>query len=219
MTMTILIVGDSEVYNIKSLLKLYFFNKKWRKINRHNMTRAGLLFPLNQVKVGKGTYGEINAKFYGNPREKLIIGNYVSIADEVYFCMGGEHQLDRVMTYPFAEMIFANEKPVTNGEIIVEDDVWIGCRSTIISGVKIGKGAVIAAGSVIHKDVPPYAVVASDRIIKYRFSEKVQAKLLLLDYANLSGNNVRRLRDVLISKVTENNIDKIIEQFEGISDE
>ena len=203
------------MYNIKNLLKLYFFNRKWRSDNRHNRTRAGLLFPLEQVHVGNGTYGEINAKFYGNPKEKLKIGNYVSIADEVYFCMGGEHRIDRIMTYPFAEMVLSEEKPITKGEIVVEDDVWIGCRTTILSGVKIGKGAVIAAGSVIYKDVPPYAVVASDRIIKYRFSQKIREKLLVLDYNIFSEDKIQELKEILLSQVTEENIEELIERFEG----
>ena len=203
------------MYNIKNLLKLYFFNRKWRSDNRHNRTRAGLLFPLEQVHVGNGTYGEINAKFYGNPKEKLKIGNYVSIADEVYFCMGGEHRIDRIMTYPFAEMVLSEEKPITKGEIVVEDDEWIGCRTTILSGVKIGKGAVIAAGSVIYKDVPPYAVVASDRIIKYRFSQKIREKLLVLDHNIFSEDKIQELREILLSQVTEENIDELIERFEG----
>ena len=129
--------------------------------------------------------------------------------------MGGEHRIDRIMTYPFAEMVLSEEKPITKGEIVVEDDVWIGCRTTILSGVKIGKGAVIAAGSVIYKDVPPYAVVASDRIIKYRFSQKIREKLLVLDYNIFSEDKIQELREILLSQVTEENIDELIERFEG----
>lgn len=204
------------MYNIKYLLKLYFFNRRWRKENQHNMTRAGLLFPINQVHVGKGTYGEINAKFYGNPMEKLVIGNYVSIADEVYFCMGGEHQIQNTTNYPFSELFFKDEKPVTKGAIVIEDDVWIGCRTTILSGVRIGKGAVIAAGSIIHKDVPAYAVIASDRIIKYRFSKSVCDKLRLLDYSKLSRENIYELKNVLTQEVTEDNVNMIVENLERI---
>ena len=63
---------------------------------------------------------------------------------------------------------------------IIEDDVWIGCNATILQGVKIGTGAIVAAGAVVTKDVPPYAIVGGvpAKIIKYRFTEE-QIKGLL----------------------------------------
>lgn len=56
-----------------------------------------------------------------------------------------------------------------NGEVIIEDDVWIASKSTILKGVHIGQGAIIAAGSVVTKDVPPYAMVGGvpTRVIKF----------------------------------------------------
>ena len=58
--------------------------------------------------------------------------------------------------------------------MIIGDDVWIGMDATILSGVTIGQGAVIAAGSVVVKDIPPYAIVGGNpaKVIKYRFDEK-----------------------------------------------
>ena len=64
-----------------------------------------------------------------------------------------------------------NLQPVTTrGGIFVEDDVWIGVGSTVLDGVRIGEGAIVAAGSVVTKDVPPYAVVGGSpaKIIKNR---------------------------------------------------
>jgi acetyltransferase-like isoleucine patch superfamily enzyme len=54
-------------------------------------------------------------------------------------------------------------KPLTTRAVVIEDEVWIGCRVLILKGVRIGKGAVIAAGAIVTKDVPPLAVVASPR--------------------------------------------------------
>lgn len=67
----------------------------------------------------------------------------------------------------------------SKGDIVVKDDVWIGYGSIILSGVHIGQGAVIAAGSVVSHDVPPYAIVGGvpARLIKYRFSEEMTKKL------------------------------------------
>ena len=65
------------------------------------------------------------------------------------------------------------DEATSKGDIIVQDDVWIGYGATILSGLTIGQGAVIAAGSVVTKDVTPYSVVAGvpARVIKYHFGE------------------------------------------------
>ena len=63
-----------------------------------------------------------------------------------------------------------SQKWVKKGDIVIGDDVWIGCSSQILSGVTIGNGAVIAAGSLVNKDVAPYSIVAGipAKFIKYR---------------------------------------------------
>lgn len=165
--------------SLKSLLKdiayplrVEISNKKWRKRNTHNLTTVANLFPLDKVSVGKGTYGSLCVRTYANESERLQIGNWCSIAADVVFVLGGEHNYQKFSTYPFNRVLF-KEQTATKGKIIVEDDVWIGYGSVILSGVTIGRGGVIAAGSVIAKDVPPYAIVSNGRIIKYRFSEDV----------------------------------------------
>ncbi len=66
-----------------------------------------------------------------------------------------------------------NSQPDILLPTLIEDDVWIGANSVILGGITIGKGAVIAAGSVVHKDIPPYAIAAGNpvRIIKYRSND------------------------------------------------
>jgi acetyltransferase-like isoleucine patch superfamily enzyme len=61
-----------------------------------------------------------------------------------------------------------------NKDVIIEDGVWCGCNVTILKGCHIGKGAVVAAGSVVTKNVPPYAIVGGNpaKVIKYRFNEE-----------------------------------------------
>jgi acetyltransferase-like isoleucine patch superfamily enzyme len=54
-------------------------------------------------------------------------------------------------------------QPVVTKPIVIEDDVWIGCRALILKGVRIGEGATVAAGAIVTKDVPPRSVVASPR--------------------------------------------------------
>ena len=72
-------------------------------------------------------------------------------------------------------MIF---QPVSEAPITIENDVWIGAKVTVIGGVTIGNGAIVAAGSVVTKDVKPYAIVGGvpAKVIRYRFDEKTRAK-------------------------------------------
>lgn len=88
---------------------------------------------------------------------------------------------------------------------MVDDDVWIGSRATILSGVHIGQGAIVAAGSVVTRDVPPYAVVGGvpTRIIKYRFTEDIIKELLKIDYSKINASFVEIHTDLLYRKVDE----------------
>src|SRR5687768_10218898 len=79
------------------------FEKSWRKSNLHNETKVGdRFFPRGVVEVGKGTYGTITVQsLYVTPDERLVIGNYVSIAPDVIFFLGVNHQISTVTTFPF----------------------------------------------------------------------------------------------------------------------
>lgn len=117
--------------------------------------------------------------------EKIKIGSYCSIGTGVSFNLFGNawHRHDWISTFPF-RLNFPdckfNDGYIDNGGITVGNDVWIGSEAMIFDGVTIGDGAVIAARSVVNKDVPPYAIVAGvpAEIIKYRFSDEEIALLL-----------------------------------------
>ncbi len=85
------------------------------------------------------------------------------------------------------------------GDTEIEDAVWIGMRSMIMPGRRLGEGSVIAAGSVVTKDVPPYAVVGGNpaRIIKFRFAEPVISRLLALRIYDLDEAVIDGLTDFL----------------------
>ena len=85
-------------------------------------------------------------------------------------------------------------------QIRIGSDVWIGARAIILDGIQIGHGAVIAAGAVVTKDVPPYAVVAGvpASIIKYRFKPEIQANLLRTKWWENSAENVQKLMGTLV---------------------
>lgn len=175
-------------------IKQIIFKFLWRIINKHNFTKAANCFSRKKVKVGRGTYGNLFIKHFGNEDENIRIGNYCSIAPEVKFLLGGEHDYNKLMTYPIKNKLINGEnESLIKGEILVEDDVWIGYGAIILSGVKIRQGAVIAAGSVVCKDVPPYAIYAGTKVIKYRFSQEIIKELLKIDFSKLDYDNLVNL--------------------------
>lgn len=140
--------------------------------------------------------------------DKLIIGKFCAIATNVKFIMNGaNHQTNGVSTYPF--YIFGNgwEKAMPKegdlpykGDTVIGNDVWIGYEATIMPGVKIGNGAIIATKSVVTKDVPDYAVVGGNpaEIIKYRFDEATVEKLLKMAWWDWSVEEIsERLGEIV----------------------
>ncbi len=166
--------------------RLVSFKSKWRLKNAHNKTVLGTVFSINNVNVGNYSYGILNVQSFGHPGERLEIGHFVSIARDVVFLLGGNHSYSGFSTYPF-NVLFFNQKTEaqTKGPIIVQDDVWIGERVLILSGVTIGQGAIVGAGSVVSKDVPPYAIVVGNpaKVVKYRFEPALIKKMLQLDFS------------------------------------
>lgn len=202
--------------DIRNYIKLNFFKSVWRKNNKHNKTRAGSIFPIEKVIVGKFTYGRLNVHYYNNEKEKLKIGSFCCIADEVHFFTGGNHNYKNITSYPFKNILTKNkvQEATTKGEIKIDDDVWIGYGCIILSGVHIGKGAVIAAGSVVSKDIPPYAIYAGNKIVKYRFSQNIIKKLLKIDFNKIDEKSFENKIEVLYTEINEENIDEIIRKVE-----
>lgn len=85
-----------------------------------------------------------------------------------------------------------------NKRTIIGSDVWIGSRAMVMDGVKIGDGAIIAAGSVVTKDVPPFAIVggAPAKLIRYRFSDEVIARLQKIKWWDLPDEEITRVIDL-----------------------
>lgn len=106
----------------------------------------------------------------------------------------------------FYPPIYREDDGYTKGPIILEDDVWIATNALILSGVTIGQGAIVAAGAVVVKDVPPYAVVGGNpaKIIKYRFPEEIIKKLLKLDFSLLTSEYVKGNISILQAPITKN---------------
>lgn len=187
---------------IKTGIKSYLLNKKWRKRNSHNQTYIQGLCNIDLIAVGSGTYGPIRAIHTGT-QGKLRIGNWCSIAPDVVFVFNNEHTTVNLSTYPFKARMLDKSvvEAESKGGITICDDVWLGCRSTILDGVTVGQGSVVAAGAVVSKDVPPYSIVGGvpAKIIKYRFDDNVINELIRLNYGNLDRKAISDMIDKLYS--------------------
>ena len=184
-------------------LKLCIQIAKWKKRNKHNNVTPISLCNIDRIEVGNYSYGKIDVHTFNNPNEKLLIGSFCSITNGCSFILSGEHSITGIMTYPLINDVKINSK--SKGPIIVDDDVWIGYGATIMSGVHIGQGAVVAAGAVVTKDVPPYAIVGGvpAKVIKYRFEPEMIKELLKIDYSKLSKEDIAKHIDDLYKELKD----------------
>lgn len=156
-----------------------------------------------QVKIGAFTYGNPDIKLFEKDTI-LRIGRFCSIADQVTFFLGGEHRSDWMTTYPFnklaSEFSGFSGHPKTKGDIIIGNDVWIGYGATVLSGVKIGDGAIVGARSLVSKDVPPYAIVGGNpaRLLKHRFAPEAINRLLDIQWWNWEPEKLSQALPLLL---------------------
>lgn len=162
--------------------------------------------------LGYGSYMRINNSIYGE------VGRYCSIGNNVRVVKGNHPTSSFVSTHPaffskklqagftyvdstlFPEFIYSDE--VKKTIVCIGHDVWIGDNALIMQGISIGNGAIIAAGAVVTKDVPPYAIVAGvpARVIRYRFNEEQRKKLDQICWWNRPESwikqNAQRFRNI-----------------------
>lgn len=114
---------------------------------------------------------------YTNGYEWIKVGNYSSIASDCYFHHSDNHYVAENKKYVST---FNFKLAAYRGDITIGNDVWIGREVKVLSGVKIGDGAIIAAHSVVTKDIPPFAIVAGNPAVIKRFRFKdIQIEALL----------------------------------------
>lgn len=117
-------------------------------------------------------------------RSRILIGNHVMFGLQVTI-RGGNHRIDLLGRY-MCSICDDEKRPEDDPGVIIEDDVWIGTRAIILAGCTVGRGAVVAAGAVVTKSVPPYAIVGGNpaSVLRMRWSETEiveHERLLLLE--------------------------------------
>ncbi|MDG7041491.1 MAG: CatB-related O-acetyltransferase [Nitrososphaerota archaeon] len=176
-------------------------------------------------EVLKGKYFQIGDYTYGIPNvspslgSKLKIGKFCSIAWDVSIELRGTHRTNHVTTYPFH--VFPDDWPVakyqkeedvgaiSKGDVVIGNDVNFGFGVTVLSGVRIGDGAVIGAKSVVTKDVEPYSIVAGNpaRLIRKRFDDETIQKLLGIRWWDWPIEKINENLDTICSS----NVSKMLE--------
>jgi len=157
-----------------------------------------------RYKIGSNCYGVPHVK-HPHPDAILTIGNYCSIAKNVEIFLGGNHRIDWVSSYPFP-VFFDQAKHIrdfvtSQGNVDIGSDVWLCQNATILSGITIGHGAVIANGAMVTKDVAPYEIVGGNpaKHIRWRFDEPTREALLTSAWWNWPEDEVLSVVDLLCS--------------------
>lgn len=146
-----------------------------------------------RLTIGIGTYGVTSKTvLLFKEGDRVTIGSYCSIATGVKILASGEHNYQAVSTFPFKAKLqnLGDEyDTISRGAVYIGNDVWLGTNCIILSGVSIGDGAVVAAGSIVTSDVSPYAIVGGfpAKTIKFRFSEDKIADLLKIKWWEWDG--------------------------------
>jgi acetyltransferase-like isoleucine patch superfamily enzyme len=167
---------------------------------------------------GRGTYFDRNVNIISWSDDYHVhLGKYNSIGRDCNFFLHANHRVDWIttssqlwgpVTTEIADMHMKMGHPTCKGDIIIENDVWVGAKSTIMSGVKIHNGAVVGAGSTVTKNVPPYAIVAGNpaKVVKFRFTPEQIKSLLKIEWWNWTEDRIKTETMTLWS----NNIDEFI---------
>ena len=182
----------------------------------------------SSFEVGRYTYisspndwnkSSLDARYW-NTGNKLTIGSFCSFADRISLFLGGNHNFDNISTFPFHIIdgsIPNRSIERSNGDIIIGNDVWIGSRVMVLSGVTIGDGACIGACSVVTKDIPAYQIWAGNpaRLIRQRFVSGDIKMLLEIQWWSWDINKIKGAMQLLQSNDIDGLYDYWLRMKEG----
>jgi len=148
-------------------LRMYLLRPLFKHHGRNFVFDPNGIYSWATISVGDDVY--IGPEAVMSAVKGITIGNKVMMGPRVMF-IGGNHNTSQLGTF----MADVKEKRETDDlPIVVEDDVWIGAGAMIFKGVILGRGSIVAAGAVVTKSVPPYAIAAGipARVLKWRWDE------------------------------------------------
>lgn len=204
-------------------------NKIYPRSNDYQTIYLKNVITRENIQVGDYT---IYNDFYNDPRDfeknnvlyqypinndKLLIGKFCSIACKSKFLMtSGNHTMKSLSTYTFpifyeewgGDVSHITEAWDNKGDIVIGNDVWIGYNAIIMSGVKVGDGAIIGTRAIVTNDVPPYTIVGGipAKVIKKRFSDDIILKLLKIKWWDWPVEKIQ----ANIKHIQSGNIDKLV---------
>lgn len=158
-----------------------------------------------QIEVGKMSFH--NGNFIIQGSQEVKIGSYCAFGENINIITENHDYNYPAMQYTFYRHFFEKEHPGvtkyppnkerTKGGIEIGNDVWIGHNTTILSGVKIGNGAILANGSIVTRDVEPYSIFGGipAKKIKMRFGDEIIQYLLKIKWWNWSEEKIKRNRE------------------------
>lgn len=184
-------------------------------LGENNKIQGAIL--SGKIKTGKYTslWGP-NLDIKSIQDAAVEIGNFCSIARNVSF-QSYNHNFKKPTSYFIGQNFFKEKwenETVNKGNIILENDVWIGAHSVVLSGVTIENGAVVAANSVVTKDVPPFAIVAGSpaKIIGYRFEPNMIQTLQELAWWDWPSEKIKQNKSFFENEINEKTINSIIHE-------
>lgn len=188
------------------ILKSFIFRQAERRLKKipplfRGQARFELYYP-GKYSFGVGSYGLPKVHDW-DEGANLHIGAYCSIALNVQILLGGHHHSEWLTTYPFSTMVPGDIPPCSfsRGDVLIGNDVWLCSNTIVLSGVTIGDGAIVSAGSVVTKDVAPYSIVAGNpaQHVRWRFDESTRAALVEIAWWAWPVEEVSRIAQILCS--------------------
>lgn len=218
-------------FSLIQYLKAKYIMAKYDHVvidSRHNVAGSSHFEGYNLICEGVSFSGTLGYGSYIGAHSDLAdarIGRFTCVAPYVdivqgihptstfvsthpaFFSADGTHMFSFVEKHKFNELIYADKEK--KHSVVIGNDVWIGSNAKILAGVTVGDGAVIAAGAVVVKDVPPYHVVGGvpAKLIKSRFDDKTIASLLKIQWWNWAPDAIRERADSF------ENIESFIEKW------
>ncbi len=210
-------IKNSEISNVKLIHKESRIENS--SLFGNIITHEGVIIK-NAALMGDITFGRYTT--FNGPNSDILsvlnpvnIGSFCSIARNVSI-QEYNHYSDRVTSYFITHHLFDGkwvEDIKSAGPIDIGNDVWIGTQSIILSGVKVGHGAIIAANSVVTNDIPPYSIAAGTpcKVIKLRFSNDIIEKLLITKWWDWDIYKIRKNRSFFSGNLTLEKMQNIID--------